>query len=407
MAKMSVKQVDVRGKRVLMRVDFNVPLDSEGRVTDDSRIRAALPTIDFLLEKGARLILCSHLGRPDGKKEPSMSLRPVVQVLSNLLLRPVAFVDDCIGEKVEQTISILQNGDCLLLENLRFYKEEEENDPEFAKKLGSYADVYVNDAFGTAHRAHASTEGVARIVKPAVAGFLMEKELKYLGEELKNPERPFVAILGGAKVSDKIKVIENLLDKADTILIGGAMAYTFRKSQGYDVGNSLVENDRLDVSKKILEAAKSKGKEFRLPADHTMAECVPTDRVDKKGRKVIELKNPKNTEGPTIPQGWEGVDIGDKAISDFRDTIKGAKTVFWNGPMGIFEMKDFAKGTFEVARAVAESGAKSIIGGGDSVKAIHAAGLGDRITFLSTGGGASLEFLEGKTLPGVAALNDQ
>lgn len=407
MAKLSVRDLELRGKKVLMRVDFNVPLDSEGRITDDTRIRAALPTLDYVLEKGAKVILCSHLGRPKGKKEPSMSLRPIVQALSNLILRPVAFVDDCIGEKVEKTVSIMQNGDCLLLENLRFYAEEEKNDPEFAKKLASYADIYVNDAFGTAHRAHASTEGVTHYVKQSAAGLLMEKELKYLGDELKNPARPFVAILGGAKVSDKIKVIENLLDKADTILIGGAMAYTFRKSQGYEIGKSLVENDRLDVSKKVLALAEEKKKQFVLPPDHLMAEPVETDKLDKKGRKVIEFRNAQNTNDPNIKPGWEGVDIGPKSTELFSNIIKNAKTVVWNGPMGIFEMKDFAKGTFGVAKAVAESGAKSIIGGGDSVKAIHAAGLTDKITFLSTGGGASLEFLEGKTLPGVAALTDK
>jgi phosphoglycerate kinase len=407
MAKLSLRDLEVRGKRVLMRVDFNVPLDSDGKIGDDSRIRAALPSLDYLLERGARVILCSHLGRPKGKKEATMSLRPIVQALSDLLLRPVAFVDDCIGEKVEKTISIMQNGDCLLLENLRFYAEEEANNPEFAKKLAAFADIYVNDAFGTAHRAHASTEGVTRHIKQCAAGFLMEKELKYLGEELSNPQRPFVAILGGAKVSDKIKVIENLLDKADTILIGGAMAYTFRKSQGFEIGKSLVELDRLDVSKKVLEIASQKKKRFELPADHVMAEPVETEKLDKKGRKVIEFRNPENTKDPNIRPGWEGVDIGSKAIQDFSALIKGAKTVFWNGPMGIFEMKPFAKGTFDIAKAIAESGAKSIIGGGDSVKAIHAAGLSDKITFLSTGGGASLEFLEGKTLPGVAALTDK
>jgi phosphoglycerate kinase len=406
MAKLSVRDLDVRGKRVLVRVDFNVPLSPDGAITDDSRIRAALPTLDFLLERGAKVIICSHLGRPKGQKESSMSLRPVVQPLSDLLLRPIAFVDDCIGEKVANTVSIMGNGDCLLLENLRFYSEEEENNADFAKKLASYADIFVNDAFGSAHRAHASTEGVTHFVKQCAAGFLMEKELKYLGEELANPERPFVAILGGAKVSDKIKVIENLLDKADTILIGGAMAYTFRKSQGFEIGKSLVELDRLDVSKRVLELASQKKKNFLLPADQVMAEPFETDKLDKKGRKKIEFRNAQSTNDPNIKPGWEGVDIGPKAIAEFSSIIKNAKTVFWNGPMGIFEMKEFAKGTFEVAKAVAESGSKSIIGGGDSVKAIHAAGLSDKITFLSTGGGASLEFLEGKTLPGVAALTD-
>jgi phosphoglycerate kinase len=405
--KLSVKDLDVKGQRVLVRVDFNVPLDSEGRVTDDSRIRAALPTLDYLLERGARVILCSHLGRPKGKREPSMSLRPVVQVLSDLLLRPIAFVDDCIGEKVEKTVSIMQNGDCLLLENLRFYPQEEANDSAFAKTLASYADLYVNDAFGSAHRAHASTEGVTHHVKQSAAGFLMQKELKYLGEELASPERPFIAILGGAKVSDKINVIESLLDKADTLLIGGAMAYTFLKSKGISIGDSLVEDDKLDLSRKTLSVATEKNKTILLPSDHIIARRVESDKLDKKGRKIVEFLDAKPSSDAQIPSGWCGVDIGPKTLEAYRHAVKQSKTVLWNGPMGIFENKDFAKGTFEVARAVAESGSKSIVGGGDSVKAIHSSGLADRITFLSTGGGASLEFLEGKALPGVAALTEK
>jgi phosphoglycerate kinase len=407
MAKLSVRDLDVRGQRVLVRVDFNVPLDGEQKITDDSRIRAALPTLDYLLERGAKVILVSHLGRPKGKKESTMSLRPVAQCLSDLLLRPVAFVDDCIGEKVQKTLSIMQNGDCILLENLRFYSQEEANDAGFAKELGSYADLFVNDAFGTAHRAHASTEGVTHHVKQSAAGFLMEKELKYLGEELANPERPFVAILGGAKVSDKINVIQALQKKADAIFIGGAMAYTFLKSQGISTGDSLVEEDRLDVSKQNLKFAKEKGVQFLLPSDHVVARRVETEKVDKKGRKVVEFQGAKVTADAAVEPGWCGVDIGPKTLNSYRDVLSKAKTVIWNGPMGIFENKEFAKGTFEIARAVAESGAKSIVGGGDSVKAIHASGLADKITFLSTGGGASLEFLEGKTLPGVAALTDK
>jgi len=407
MAKLSIRDLDVRGQRILVRVDFNVPLDAEGKITDDSRIRAALPTIDYLLERGAKVILCSHLGRPKGKADPTMSLRPVAQRLSDLLLRPVAFVDECVGEKVEKTLSIMQNGDCILLENLRFHAEEEANDAAFAKKLGAYADLYINDAFGTAHRAHASTEGVTHHVQKSAAGFLMEKELKYLGEELNKPERPFVAIIGGAKVSDKINVIESLLEKADMLMIGGAMAYTFLKSEGIAVGSSLVEDDKLDLSRKVVASAKAKGKKILLPVDHIEAQRVETDKLDKKGKKIVEFANAKPTSSTAITEGWCGVDIGPKTLEAYQQALKGAKMVLWNGPMGIFENKDFAKGTFEVARAVATSGAKSIVGGGDSVKAIHKSGLADKITFLSTGGGASLEFLEGKTLPGVAALTDK
>ncbi|MBI4028461.1 MAG: phosphoglycerate kinase [Verrucomicrobia bacterium] len=408
MPKLSIQDLDVRGQRVLVRVDFNVPLGADGQITDDSRIRAALPTLDYLLERGARVILCSHLGRPKGGPDPSMSLRPVAQNLTELIHRPVAFVDDCIGEKVEKTVAILQNGDCLLLENLRFHPEEEANDPVFAKKLAAYADLYVNDAFGSAHRAHASTEGVTRFIKQSAAGFLMEKELKYLGEELDRPERPFVAILGGAKVSDKISVIESLLDKADRLLVGGAMAYTFLKSQGIRTGGSLVENDRLDVSKRILDLAEKKGRRFLLPADHVVARRVETDRLDKKGRKIVEFQDAKPSADASIEEGWCGVDIGPRTLADYQSALADARTVFWNGPMGIFENKNFAKGTYEIARAVAgRGGVKSIVGGGDSVKAIHSSGLADKITFLSTGGGASLEFLEGKTLPGVAALTDK
>ena len=391
--------IDVRGRHALVRVDFNVPLDTEGRITDDSRIRAALPTLEHLLARGARVVLCSHLGRPKGKADPVLSLRPVAQRLSDLLLRPVAFVDDCVGEKAEKTVSILQNGDCLLLENLRFYPQEEANDPEFAGRLAAYADFFVNDAFGAAHRAHASTEGVARLLQPSVAGFLMQKELKFLGEELADPQRPFVAILGGAKVSDKLKVIESLLDKADTLLIGGAMAYTFLKSQGTPVGSSLVEEDRLAITRKTLETAFARGKIICLPRDHVIA------RRPAKGG--IEFQDVKTTESASIEAGYCGVDIGPKTVKTYQELIGRGKTIFWNGPMGIFENKGFAKGTFEIARAVAESSACSIIGGGDSVKAIHASGLSNRITFLSTGGGAALEFLEGKTLPGVAALTDK
>lgn len=407
MARLNVQDLNVAGKRMLVRVDFNVPLDAEGKITDDSRIRASLPTIDWLLERGARVILCSHLGRPKGKPDPSMSLRPVAKHLSELLSRPVAFLDDCIGEKVEKTVGIMKDGDCLLLENVRFHAAEERNDPAFAKQLASCAELYVNDAFGSAHRAHASTEGVTRFVQKSAAGFLLQKELQYLGDELTNPARPFVAILGGAKVSDKIAVIESLLDKADTLLIGGAMAYTFLRAQGIPTGASLVEQDRLDMSKRVLELASKKDKRVFLPVDHVVARRVETDKIDKKGRKIVEFQDVRVTDCASIDEGLCGVDIGPKTLDVYARVVAAAKTVLWNGPMGIFENKQFARGTFEVAKAVAASGAKSIIGGGDSVKAIHQSGLADKITFLSTGGGASLEFLEGKILPGVAALNEK
>jgi len=395
MPKLSLLDLNVRGKRVLVRVDFNVPLDENGKITDDNRIRAALPTIDHLWQQGAKVILCSHLGRPKGKPDPKQSLRPVTQVLAELTHRPVAFVDNCIGDKVTNTVGIMKEGDVLLLENLRFYAEEEKNDPEFAKKLASIADLYVNDAFGSAHRAHASTEGVTKFVKQSAAGFLMEKELKYLHEELANPTRPFLVILGGAKVSDKIGVIENLLKKADGFLIGGAMAYTFLKSQGVEVGNSLVENDKLDVAKTALATAKSKNVNFLIPTDHVVV------------RKPEAGAEKKASDSAAIEIGWCGVDIGPKTIAAYKAEIAKAKTIFWNGPMGIFEIPEYATGTFEVARAVAASGAKSIIGGGDSVKAVKKAKVANKITFISTGGGASLELLEGIDLPGVAALTDK
>lgn len=407
MAKLNVQELDVAGRRVLVRVDFNVPLDADGKITDDSRVRASLPTIDWLLERGARVILCSHLGRPKGKPDPSMSLRPVAKHLSDLLNRPVAFLDDCVGEKVEKTVGIMKDGDCLLLENVRFYAAEEKNDSAFAKQLASCAELYVNDAFGSAHRAHASTEGVTRFVQKSAAGFLLQKELQYLGDELADPARPFVAILGGAKVSDKIAVIESLLDKADTLLIGGAMAYTFLRAQGIPTGASLVEEDRLDMSRRVLELASKKNKRIFLPVDHVVARRVETDKLDKKGRKIVEFQDAHATDCASIGEGLCGVDIGPKTLEVYSRALGTAKTVLWNGPMGIFENKQFSRGTFEVAKAVAASGAKSIIGGGDSVKAIHQSGLSDKITFLSTGGGASLEFLEGKVLPGVAALNEK
>ncbi|MEW6304375.1 MAG: phosphoglycerate kinase [Verrucomicrobiota bacterium] len=418
MAKLTVRDLKVNGKRVFVRVDYNVPLeekDGQMVITDATRVKETLPTLELLVTAGAKVILAAHLGRPKGKREPSMSLRPVAQLLAELLHRPVAFVDDCIGEKVEQTVSVMKPGDVLLLENVRYYNEEEANDPFFAEKLAKVADVYVNDAFGAAHRAHASTEGVARVVAKrggqCAAGLLMERELKFLGDELEKPARPFVVILGGAKVSDKINVIDRLLEKADSILIGGAMAYTFKLAQGLKVGKSLVEPDKTDVATSALNKAKARGVQFLLPTDNIVATPVKTDKLDKKGRPVIELKDPRVNSDVNIPDAEEGVDIGPVTAKTYSEAVATAKTVLWNGPMGIFEDKRFAEGTFAVARAVVEAtqknGAKSIIGGGDSVKALNKAKLGDKVTFMSTGGGASLEFLEGKELPGVAALTDK
>jgi phosphoglycerate kinase len=417
MAKMTVKDLNVRDKRVLMRVDYNVPMEEvQGQmvINDATRIEETIPTLEYLIKNGAKIVLMAHLGRPKGQRETSMSLRPVAKKLADLLGRPVAFVDDCIGEKAEKTANALQPGDVLLLENVRYYNEEEANDPAFAEKLAKLAEVYVNDAFGAAHRAHASTEGVARIISkrggPCAAGLLMERELKFLGDELENPTKPFVVILGGAKVSDKIKVIDRLLEKADTILIGGAMTYTFRLALGLKVGKSLVEADKVDVAKAALEKAKARGVQFLLPVDNTVATPVKTDKLNKKGKPVIELQNPRVNSEPNIPDNEEGVDIGPATIKQYSEVIHGAKTILWNGPMGIFEDPRFAEGTFAVGRAVVEAtgknGAKSIIGGGDSVKALKKAKLGDQVTFMSTGGGASLEFLEGTMLPGVAVLSD-
>jgi phosphoglycerate kinase len=399
MAKLSITNLtNLHGKRVLMRVDYNVPLDDQGAITDDKRIKATVPSVEHLTKAGAKLILCSHLGRPKGKRDPKQSLKPCAAALSKLINQPVTFVDDCIGDKVDQAVAGMKDGDVVLLENLRFYAEEEKNDQTFAGKLAKNADVYINDAFGTAHRAHASTAAAAEIIKAhggqAAAGFLMEKELKYLGGALANPARPFVCILGGAKVSDKINVIENLLKIADVILIGGAMAYTFRKAQGYNVGGSLCENDKIDLAKSLLE--KARGKKFLLPADQ-----LQTTKIEASAPTQV-------TKDPNIADGWQGVDIGPKTIEEYVKVIATAKTIVWNGPMGVFEIPDFAKGTFAVAKAVAANkGATSIIGGGDSAKAVKAAGVAKDVTFVSTGGGASLEFLEGNELPGVAALTDK
>jgi phosphoglycerate kinase len=418
MAKLTIKDVDLNGKRVFVRVDYNVPMeekDGDMIINDDTRIRATIPTLDHLVNQGAKIILAAHLGRPKGKKEPSMSLRPVAQKLSDLLGRPVAFVDDCVGDKVSQTASALKNGDILLLENVRFYAEEEANDPVFATKLAENADAYVNDAFGAAHRAHASTAGIAKVISEkggsCAAGLLMERELQFLGDELESPQRPFVVILGGAKVSDKIAVIDRLLEKADSLLIGGAMAYTFKLAKGLKVGKSLVETDKVDVAKAAMQKAEERGVELLLPTDNTVVTPVVTDKLNSKGKNILEFQNPRHNTDPDIPESEEGVDIGENTATTYKAKIASAKTILWNGPMGIFEDPRFSKGTFAVAEAVADAttnnGAKSIIGGGDSVKALNQSGLGDKVTFMSTGGGASLEFLEGKELPGVAALSDQ
>ena len=393
--KKTVKDVDVRSKRVLVRVDYNVPLDAQGNVSDDKRITASLPTINYLLEQGARIILCSHLGRPKGEVKKEFSLAPVAKRLKELLPNVnIYFASDCIGEEAEKKAAALKDGEILLLENLRFHKEEEKNDPEFAKKLASLAEIYVSDAFGTVHRAHASTAGVAAYL-PAVAGFLIGKELSIMGGALENPERPFVAILGGAKVADKIGVITNLLNKCDTLLIGGGMAYTFFKAMGYEIGDSLLDAESIDLAKQLMETAKEKGVKLLLPVDTVVAKAFAAD-----AEHMTVAAN-------AIPAGWQGLDIGEKTRELFAAEIKNAKTVIWNGPMGVFEFPAFAKGTEAVAKACAECGGTTIIGGGDSASAVKKLGYADKMTHISTGGGASLEFLEGKVLPGVAALNDK
>ena len=398
MSKLTVDDLEPRGKRVLMRVDFNVPLEG-GTVADDNRIKAALLTITNIVDRGGKLILMSHLGRPKGARVPEMSLEPCVAVLNDMLKKKVRFVNDCIGEAVEATVNKLENGDVVLLENLRYYKEETDNDPVFAKKLAGLGELFVNDAFGTAHRAHASTEGVTRFFDQCAAGYLMIKELAYLGRVMQNPERPFMAILGGAKISGKIDVITNLLPKVDRVIIGGGMIFTFFKALGLEIGNSMLEEDKVKYARDILAEG---GDRIILPVD-----CLVSDAFDFKARKIGELKE---VNAQDIPAGWVGLDIGSQTIRSFSAILESAKTIVWNGPMGVFEIDETARGTYAIANILADitdRGATTVIGGGDSASAVNKAGVADRVSHVSTGGGASLEFIEGKTLPGVAALTEK
>ena len=398
MPKLTVEDLDLRARRVLMRVDFNVPLEN-AKVANDNRIKAALPTLKYIVNQGGRLILMSHLGRPKGARVPEMSLQPCIPILNQLLNKDVRFINDCIGEAVDASVGKLEDGDVLLLENLRYYKEETDNDPDFARKLAGFGELYVNDAFGTAHRAHASTEGVTHFIDQCAAGYLMMKELNYLGDVIESPVRPFVAILGGAKISGKIDVIQHLLPKVDRVIIGGGMAYTFFKAQGFEIGRSLLEADKVDYAKDILAQG---GDKIVLPVD-----CQVTDFFDFDARKIGKLKQVGTD---AIPADWESLDIGSESIKKFRSFLSDAKTVIWNGPMGVFEIPETAKGTYAIAELLAEvtaAGATTVIGGGDSAAAVDKAGMTDKVSHVSTGGGASLEFMEGKTLPGVAALTDK
>ena len=392
--KKTIEDIQVKGKKVLVRCDFNVPL-KDGVITDENRLNGALPTIKYLVENGAKVILCSHMGKPKGEPKPELSLAPVAKRLSEMLGKEVVFAadDNVVGENAKKAVAEMKDGDVVLLQNTRYRKEETKNGEEFSKELASLAEIFVNDAFGTAHRAHCSTVGVTDFIDTAVCGYLIQKELKFLGDAVENPERPFVAILGGAKVSDKIAVINNLLDKVDTLIIGGGMAYTFLKAQGYEIGTSLVEEDRLDYAKEMIAKAEEKGVKFLLPVDHRVA---------------TEFKDVAATvtEDQNIPAGNMGLDIGPKTEELYANAVKEAKTVIWNGPMGVFEFENYNKGTIAVAKAMADSDATTIIGGGDSAAAVNILGFGDKMTHISTGGGASLEFLEGKVLPGIAALND-
>ena len=395
MNKFTVRDIDFNGARALVRVDFNVPIKN-GKITDDTRIRATLPTIKNLLESRARVILMSHLGKAKGAVDPQFSLKPAADRLAELLPGVnVKFAPDCIGEDVKKLVESINAGEILLLENLRFHKGEEANDPEFAKKLAAWGDIFVNDAFGTAHRAHASTQGVTKFLSPAIAGFLMEKEIAIIGKALSNPERPFYALIGGAKVSSKIEVLENLLKIVDKLVIGGGMAFTFLKAQGVEVGKSLVENDKLEVAKDIIKKAKELNKEIILPTDAVIA----AEMKEESPESIVDINS--------IPSDMAGYDIGPESIQYFKSVLKDAKTIIWNGPMGVFEVNKFAKGTFEVAKLLSEMKATTIVGGGDSVAAVEKAGVADKMTHVSTGGGASLEFMEGKILPGVAALTEK
>jgi phosphoglycerate kinase len=394
LSKLGIEDLELKGKRVLIRVDFNVPLEGD-QITDDTRIKAVLPTVNYVMEHGGKVILMSHLGRPKGKVAPEFSLKPAAARLRELLGKAVAMAPDCVGDEVKAIVSKMKEGDVVLLENLRFHAEEEENDPHFAKKLAELADVYVNDAFGAAHRAHASTAGVTEYVPQSAAGLLMQKEIEYISEAINNPKRPLMAILGGAKVSDKIGVIENLMKKADAILIGGAMAYTFLKAQGIKVGKSLVEDDKLDLAKDLLKSSKDSGVPIYLPVDHVIADKFAADA----NAKVVKRGG--------IPDEWEGMDIGPATVEKYKGILEDAKTVIWNGPVGVFEFDAFAKGSFAIAKILAESHAITIVGGGDCVAAVQKSGYADKITHISTGGGASLELMEGKELPGITALSDK